>query len=143
MNIISLNIRGCGFSSKRGRLNKIINKGYAYVVFIHETKIQHMNEDFVASLWGNKDVGWSTKDSEGASGGILIMWRIWVVSPLFNFRTKGSIGVCAHFKCQIFYFVNVYSSCLLERKKTCGQNWRSSKKVLVSVGGVRVGTSTQ
>lgn len=56
MNIISLNIKGCGVSSKQ-RLNQIINKGPTYMVFIQETKIQYMNEYFVMCLSENKDVG--------------------------------------------------------------------------------------
>ncbi|XP_050909647.1 uncharacterized protein LOC127123473 [Lathyrus oleraceus] len=75
-----------------------------------------MKEYSVTCLSENKDVGWSTKDSEGALREIIIMWRIGVVSPLFSFRMEGSLGVCAQFKGQIFYFVNVYSSRLLERK---------------------------
>lgn len=50
---------------------------------------------------------------------MLIIWRKGVVEPLFRFRSEGALGVCANFNGQVFFFINVYSSCQLEKKRVC------------------------
>ncbi|XP_058733032.1 uncharacterized protein LOC131604619 [Vicia villosa] len=89
------------------------------MAFIQETKSQQMDDVMVSALWGSNDVEWTAKGSEGASGGMLIIWRKGDVEPLFSFRTEGALGVCANFKGQAFFFINVYSSCQIEKKKAC------------------------
>ncbi|XP_058733453.1 uncharacterized protein LOC131605072 [Vicia villosa] len=77
----------------------------------------NVKDSFVSSLWGNKPIEWTAKDSDGASGGILTMWKKDVIFPLFSFRTKGSLRLCAFYEGQVCYFVNVYSSCFLDKKR--------------------------
>lgn len=72
---------------KRRRLRNILSKGHADMVFIQETKTTTMTNSFVSSLWGSEDVEWMTKDSMGASGGIITVWNKNVITPLFIFRT--------------------------------------------------------
>lgn len=46
------------------------------------------------------------------------MWKKDLIIPLCRFRTKGSMGICARFKGQVCYFVNIYSSCYIAGKRS-------------------------
>ncbi|XP_058761354.1 uncharacterized protein LOC131634746 [Vicia villosa] len=117
MNIMSFNIRGCGCVIKRRSLRKMIDKGQADMVFLQETKTQVVDFNFIRSLWGHDDCEWTSKDSNGASGGLSIIWKKGLINPLFSFRTEGSVGIGAEFQGQICFFVNVYSSCHIAGKR--------------------------
>ncbi|XP_058726504.1 uncharacterized protein LOC131597858 [Vicia villosa] len=117
MNILSFNIRGCGSSIKRRKLRKMIEVDQPDMVFLQETKSQAVRDGFIRSLWGADDIEWSAKDSIGASGGLIIMWKKGIISPIFSFKTVGSLGISAVFNNQVCFFVNVYSSCQLHGKR--------------------------
>lgn len=85
--------------------------------FIQETKLKTMMEDIVKSMWGDSPVEWSSKDSQGLSGGMLIIWRKGIITPSFRFYAGGYLGVCADFKGRRCYFINVYSFCNSMLKK--------------------------
>ncbi|XP_058741524.1 uncharacterized protein LOC131613903 [Vicia villosa] len=89
MNIGSFNIRGGGNPAKRRRIGKIMELAKEDLCFIQETKLKRM-ESFVAkSFWGAKECEWPSKDSEGASGGMLTIWNKGAISPLYSFKGKG------------------------------------------------------
>lgn len=95
-------------------------QGQVDVVFNQEMKIQQMEDEMVELLWGEKETQWSTKNSVGASCGMLNMWSKGVVEPLFSFSSEGALGICAYFKGQVFYLANIYSSCLIEKRDSYG-----------------------
>ncbi|XP_058726479.1 uncharacterized protein LOC131597832 [Vicia villosa] len=117
MNILFSNIRGCNSALKRRKLRSIIAKGQPDVMFLQETKIQNMSESFAESLWGNENIEWSAKDSNGASGGTIILWKKGCIEPLFSFRAEGVLGIGAEHKGQLYSFVNIYSSCAMIGKR--------------------------
>lgn len=45
------------------------------MLFIQENKIHEMNEELAISLSESMDIEWSAKSSEGASGGMIMIWR--------------------------------------------------------------------
>ncbi|XP_058770446.1 uncharacterized protein LOC131644070 [Vicia villosa] len=59
----------------------------------------------------------SYSNSVGLSGGILTLWRNDKVEVLLSFKGGGYLGVKVLWKGNIYYVVNVYSSCFLIKKK--------------------------
>ncbi|XP_058777029.1 uncharacterized protein LOC131651377 [Vicia villosa] len=101
----------------RVRIQESLKKGAADICFLQETKIQDMTEVLAGSFWGGSNVGWSAKNSQGFSGGILVLWNKEVVDVIFSFKGEGFLGICAIFKGVICYFVSVYSSCHIGLKR--------------------------
>ncbi|XP_058775761.1 uncharacterized protein LOC131650039 [Vicia villosa] len=118
MNIVSYNIRGGGNPLKQRRIKECLMKGKADLCFLQETKIKSISGKIVNSLWSDCGVEWSAHDSRGQSGGLLIMWKMDVFSPVFSFGGTGLIGICGNFGGKQCFFVNVYSPCdLLSKRK--------------------------
>ena len=107
MNILSLNIRGCGNSAKRKRLQHHIKNNNINVCLIQETKAQNIDDRIVHSIWGDKEVDWTTKFSEGLSGGILISWKTDYIRPYNSFSGEGFLGTATLWKSTPLYIVSV------------------------------------
>ncbi|XP_058756407.1 uncharacterized protein LOC131629638 [Vicia villosa] len=115
---MTFNVRGCGNSIKKGRICQLLNKGKAVMCFLQETKVEVMTDDIVKSLWGSMaEVEWSAKGSDGRSGGILIMWRKNVITPVCSFMGNGYLGINASYRGKNCYFINVYSPCFCADKR--------------------------
>ncbi|XP_058760697.1 uncharacterized protein LOC131634030 [Vicia villosa] len=70
-------------------------------------------------MWGDVQVEWSHVDANGASGGILTMWKKDFFTLNFSFRGEGFLGLCMEKEGKLIYFVNFYASCdLVTRKRT-------------------------
>ncbi|XP_058783058.1 uncharacterized protein LOC131657708 [Vicia villosa] len=124
----SLNIRGGCSILKRRRISNIIKKGLADVFLIQETKVVDMKDDIANSLWKNEEVGYSFSNSVGLSGGIITLWKTASVSALKSFSGTGFLGIKVLWKNDLYYVINVYSSCDVHKKK---QLW----KALVNLKG--------
>lgn len=112
MNLVTFNVRGCGNSVKKGRTRQVLNRGKVDMCFMQVSKVEVMIEELVKSIWGmESEVQWSAKSSEGKSGGILIMWKKIILSPVSSFWRKGFLGFNAIFRGMNSYFINVYSPC--------------------------------
>ncbi|XP_058763485.1 uncharacterized protein LOC131636918 [Vicia villosa] len=72
-------------------------------------------------MWGDFNVEWSYLDANGASGGILTMWKKEFFSLNFSFRGEGFLGLCMEKEGKLIYFVNVYASC---DKVTRRRTWK-------------------
>ncbi|XP_058747040.1 uncharacterized protein LOC131620033 [Vicia villosa] len=80
-------------------------------------------EDFVAwGLWSNLEVGYSFSNSIGRSGGILTLWRKDRMEVLNSFKGEGYLGIKVKWKENFYYVVNIYSSCVLQKKKELWDN---------------------
>ncbi|XP_058749290.1 uncharacterized protein LOC131622283 [Vicia villosa] len=126
----SLNVRGCGNALKRRRITDIIKKGNANMFFIQESKLSHTEEFVVKSLWSNTDIGFSFSNSECLSGEIISLWRTDRVEVIHSFRGEGFLGNKVVWKKGVYYVVNVYSSCSLEKKKVLWRNLLELKRRL-------------
>ena len=73
MNIMSFNIRGCGNIVKKKRLQHHIRTNKIDLCLLQETKVNTIYDSLIKSLWGDKDMDWTSKSSDGLSGGILII----------------------------------------------------------------------
>ncbi|XP_058775832.1 uncharacterized protein LOC131650119 [Vicia villosa] len=117
MIVLSLNLRGGGSRAKRKRVGYHIQQGDADICFIQETKLSGIKCNVVKELWGDNHVEWSCLDANGASGGILTMWKKDFFNPIFSFRGEGFLGICAEKEGKLIYFVNVYASCEFNTRK--------------------------
>ncbi|XP_058776295.1 uncharacterized protein LOC131650610 [Vicia villosa] len=53
----------------------------------------HITDVVARSFWGNSDCDYSFSESEGLSGGILILWKASSLSVVLSFREPGYLGV--------------------------------------------------
>lgn len=67
----------------------------------------------VDSIWGGGVCNFVSKDAEGLSGGMIIIWDTNVLEVFFSFSGVGFVGVCARKRrsSDVFFMVNVYSPC--------------------------------
>jgi hypothetical protein len=59
---------------KQHQVSFLLKLWGADVICLQETKLDLITRGIVRSLWGIHHVDWSYLGSEGASGGILLMW---------------------------------------------------------------------
>lgn len=83
------------------------------VCFLQETKIPSFDLNLAEELWGGKDVEWSHKDLEGASGGLVILWRRNSLNLIQSFRGVDYVGVKAQYRGKAINFINVYAPAIL------------------------------
>ncbi|XP_058732644.1 uncharacterized protein LOC131604201 [Vicia villosa] len=76
-----------------------------------------MKEDYANSFWRNSEIGFSFSNSEGRSGGLITLWKKSIMDVLFSFKGEGFLGLKVCWKGDPYYVVNVYSSCVLTKKK--------------------------
>ena len=75
-------MRGLNKREKRLRVSNLLRDWKADIVCFQETKLKGMSRNIVRSLWGWSHVDWCCLDSNGALGGILIMWDNRVVEKV-------------------------------------------------------------
>ena len=74
MKIVSWNVRGLNDGSKRLMVRHLLKQWKADLVCLQETKLQSLSRGLIRSLWGGHHVDWLFVGSNGASGGILLLW---------------------------------------------------------------------
>jgi hypothetical protein len=74
MRIISWNVRGLNDGNKRLQVRHLLKQWKADLVCLQETKLQSLSRSLIGSLWGGHHVDWLFVGSNGASGGILLLW---------------------------------------------------------------------
>jgi exonuclease III len=80
--IISWNVRGMNELDKRLRIKNLLKGWKADIVCLQETKLGLISSRVVRSLWSCPYVDWVFLGSNGASGGILLMWDRRVVEKI-------------------------------------------------------------
>lgn len=130
MNIISYNIRGCGNTIKKRKLNRLLEKGEVDVCFLQESRIQNLNDKVVKKLRRSEEIEQSRKNSEGFSRGLIILWKFGSIQPMFCFMGEWFIRIGTIMQGNLCYFINVYSSCILNRKRALWSSLVSIKSKL-------------
>ena len=74
LKIISWNVRGLNCKVKRSQIKNALKLWKGEVICLQETKMEIIGRAVVRSLWSNRFADWKYLESEGASGGVLIMW---------------------------------------------------------------------
>lgn len=80
-----------------------------------------LTEVVARSFWGMEEIDYSFSKAEGMSGGLLILWKVSSISQIFSFRGTGYLGIKVSCNNKFYYFVNVYSACMLSLKRVL---WR-------------------
>lgn len=78
---------------------------------IQKNKLSVMQDRVIKSFWSNEEMGFYFYESRGPSGGLLILWKEWVVEVLCSFRGESFLDVKVKWRNFIYYIANVYSSC--------------------------------
>ncbi|XP_058775615.1 uncharacterized protein LOC131649887 [Vicia villosa] len=121
MIIGSLNIRGGGSSAKRRRIHQLIVKGNADIFLIQESKLVAVSNSIAFSFWRRRDIGFSFMLFVGAFGGLISLWNSESVQVLCSFGGEDYLGLKVVWMEEVFYIVNVYSSCNSGEKRVL---WR-------------------
>ncbi|XP_026402743.1 uncharacterized protein LOC113298262 isoform X2 [Papaver somniferum] len=79
LKVLSWNIRGLGQDPKVVAVRNVILKNNPAIVTIQESKWEVIDDKLIRSLWGSNRCNYVYQASEGASGGIIIMWKEGVV----------------------------------------------------------------
>lgn len=75
MKFLSWNVCGLDSWRKRALIKNLIQQQNPNLVLIQETKKSSITSTLIKYIWSSSHIGWSSLDSVGASGGILILWR--------------------------------------------------------------------
>ncbi|XP_058775772.1 uncharacterized protein LOC131650047 [Vicia villosa] len=90
-----------------------------------------MDEAIANSFWKSLDISFSFSNSVGRSGGLITLWRNDCMSVLNSFKGDGFLGIKVRWKDNLYYVVNVYSSCDLNKKKSMWDELLELKKILL------------
>lgn len=101
---------------KRRHIHQIITKGKGIFFLMQETKLRTCSEAIARRFWHQDDVDLSTSNSEGISGGLIILWNTRIMEVVFSFRGAGFLSIKVRRKDKLYYVCNVYSSCVLSLK---------------------------
>jgi exonuclease III len=74
LKILSWNVRGINDGEKRLCIRNLLKGWKADVICMQETKLELITTGTVRSLWGCVHAYWTYLGSDGASGGLVLMW---------------------------------------------------------------------
>jgi exonuclease III len=119
MIVCSWNVRGLGGRVKKQKLRQLINNQRVEVLAVQETKLEIVDHNLCARLWGGDGVGWRFAPAIGRSGGILTLWDDSKRNCVSSFQGQGFLGVCLEWglKKSNCLIVNVYAPCNIHSKK--------------------------
>ncbi|KAG6638248.1 hypothetical protein CIPAW_10G022700 [Carya illinoinensis] len=95
--IVSWNVRGLNEINKRLRIRNMLREWKVDIVCLQETKLKTIDRRIVRSLWSGVHVDWAYLASNGASGGVLVLWDRRVVEKIDEFI--GQYMIACSFKC--------------------------------------------
>jgi hypothetical protein len=87
------------------------------VCLLQETKKATFEDYSIHNLWGHHDVDWVVQESNGLSGGMIIIWNSSCFKLLSSFSGYGFLGIKVERDGVVLHIVNVYSPCNLLGKK--------------------------
>ena len=74
LKMLSWNVRGLNEVEKRLQICNLLHAWWLDIVCLQETKLEWITRGIVKSIWSCPYVDWLYLGSEGASGGIVLMW---------------------------------------------------------------------
>ena len=96
LKLISWNVRGLNEVDKRLQIRNLLSSWKADIVCLQETKLEWITRGIVRSIWSCPYVDWLYLGSDGASGGILLIWNSRVVEKVEE--AVGHFSVSCEFK---------------------------------------------
>ena len=82
LKILSWNVRGLHEKDKRFRIRNLLKLWRPHIICFLETKLELITQGIVRNIWGSHHLDWVYLGSNGASGGILLMWDTRVVEKV-------------------------------------------------------------
>ncbi|KAL4618313.1 hypothetical protein ACB092_06G001100 [Castanea dentata] len=82
LKLLSWNVRGLNVKEKRLQIRNLLHSWKADIVCLQETKLKWITRGIVQSIWSCPYIDWLYLGSDGASGGILLMWDSQVVEKV-------------------------------------------------------------
>ncbi|GLT66340.1 hypothetical protein SLA2020_387080 [Shorea laevis] len=92
MIFLSFNVRGLGGVLKKKEVGRLIREHKPDFVFLQETKLEGVDRGLCRLLWGSDECDWVSKDSSGASGGLVCLWSKLQLVKLGDFQGDGFFG---------------------------------------------------
>ena len=96
LKLISWNVKGLNEVDKRLQIRNLLLSWKADIVCLQETKLEWITRGIVRSIWSCPYVDWLYLGSDGASGGILLIWNSRVVEKVEE--AVGHFSVSCEFK---------------------------------------------
>ena len=96
LKILSWNVRGLNEKEKWLKVCNFLRSWRADIVCLQETKLEWVTRGIVRSIWSCPYIDWLYLGSEGASGGILLMWDRRVVEKIEE--AVGFFSISCRFK---------------------------------------------
>jgi exonuclease III len=108
--LLSWNVRGLNDRGKRLRVKHMLKIWQPDIICLQETKLEVITRQIVRSVWRCHHVDWMFLGSNGASGGILVMWDKRLVEKVED--AVGLYSVSCKFKNtadrKVWMFTGVY-----------------------------------
>ena len=82
LKLLSWNVKGLNEVEKRLQIRNLLRTWKADIVCLQETKCELITRGIVRSIWSCPYIDWLYLGSEGASGGILLVWDKRVVEKV-------------------------------------------------------------
>jgi exonuclease III len=124
-NILTWNVKGLNEDRKRLKIRNLLSKWKVDIACFQETKLQMIFNQLVQSLWRCPYKEWCHVASNGASGGILLMWDRKVVSKIDE--CLGRYLVACSFRNVEDRLVWAFEGCMFliaTLEGLCGKNWQ-------------------
>ena len=119
LKLLSWNVRGPNEVAKRLQIRNLLRAWKVDIVCLQETKLEWITRGIVRSIWGYPFVDWLYLGSDGASGGILVMWDRRVVEKVDE--ATGHFSVSCKFKNVadqfVWAFTGVYGPNLNKKRR--------------------------
>ncbi|XP_026383459.1 uncharacterized protein LOC113278956 [Papaver somniferum] len=96
-NIISWNIGGLRDSSKRDELKVLLRLWKPDIICLQETHVEGWQRHQVKQFWGGNNFDWIALDSNGLSGGIIVVWNTNKVAVTETLLGDFSVSIRCHF----------------------------------------------
>ncbi|XP_071715148.1 uncharacterized protein [Rutidosis leptorrhynchoides] len=129
MRILTVNIRGFNQKGKQGWFKKLIHDANPIIAAVQETRRKSFSDLWVENVWGSQYAKYASKECNGRSGGLLLIWDDSIfqvdqaVEGEFFIANKGKLS---NFDSE-FVIVNVYGPYNDTKKK---RFWDSLNRLL-------------
>lgn len=90
--------------------------------------MEEISELLTNSLWGGEDIDFSFSPYVGAAGGLLTLWKRNSISVILSFHDNGFLGIKVSWRNDLYYIVNIYSSCSMPLKRILWRDLLDLKK---------------
>lgn len=135
MKIMSFNVRGLGEGAKRRVIKERVIQNQVEVLFIQESKLQHVDKRICSQIWGDSSFDWRSIPAINRGGGLVCIWNpttFTLGDCVIGTGFLGLIGVWNNTQ-QHCVLVNVYSACDMIGKRALWselQQWRNSCQIV-------------